>query len=44
MNPSQEDYYISINPLVDGVPHIFTGLHPGALTYSQALNIQGPPA
>ena len=26
-NPSQEGYYNSINPLVEGVPHIFTGLH-----------------
>ena len=25
-NPSQEGYYNSINPLVEGVPHIFTGL------------------
>ena len=25
-NPSQEGYYNSNNPLVEGVPHIFTGL------------------
>ena len=27
LNPSQEGYYNSINPLVEGVPHILTGLH-----------------
>ena len=42
-NPSQEGYYNGINPLVKGVPHIFTGLHLGGPTYSQASNIQGPP-
>ena len=30
INPSQEGYYNSINPLVKGVPHIFTSLHLGA--------------
>ena len=43
-NPSQEGYNNSINPLVEGVAHIFTGLHLGGPTYSQALHIQGPPA
>ena len=41
-NPSQEGYYNSINPLVVGVPNIFTGLHLGGPTYSHAMNIQGP--
>ena len=42
INPSQEAYYNSINPLVEGVPHIFTGLHLGGPTYSQSSNNQGP--
>ena len=42
-NPLQEGYYNSINPLVEGVPHIFKSLHLGGSTYSQASNIQGPP-
>ena len=42
-NPSQECYYNSINPLVKGLPNIFTDLYMGGPTYSQAQNIQGPP-
>ena len=42
-NPSQECYYNSINPLVKGLPDIFTDLYMGGPTYSQAQNIQGPP-
>ena len=42
-NPSQEGQYNSINPLVEGVPHIFAGLHLGGPTHSQALNIHGTP-
>ena len=42
-NPSQEGLYNSIKPLVEGVPHMFTGLNLGAPTYSQFSNIQGPP-
>ena len=43
-NPSQEGYNNSINSLVEGVPHMFTGLQLGGPTQAQASHIQGPPA
>ena len=40
-NTSQEGYYNSINPLVEGVPHIFTGLHLGASHIFTGLKYSG---